>query len=198
MSDESQDSRNAIVEHYTGLAKYLAQKKFERGVPPDVGLDDLNQFAIIGLMDAIGKFDPTRGVKFQTYAAHRIRGEIIDQLRLISWVPRLVFARKEVPPEIISLSTLFKYPDQNVGEVGHEFEQSTEPDPSGPLNQADNWKKLLAGLKPKERKILDMYYIDDMPFREIGLELDLSESRISQLHSRALRYIHGQLIMQNE
>ena len=84
--------RNLLMEHYRDLVKYAAERLHSK-LPDKVELDDLVSAGIFGLMDAIDAYDPARGVKFETYCAPRIKGSILDELRSMDWVPRLVRAR---------------------------------------------------------------------------------------------------------
>src|ERR1700745_2541340 len=84
--------RNHLVERYLPLVKYNAERIWQR-LPEGVDLDDLISAGVFGLMDAIDAFDLTRGVKFETYCVPRIRGAMLDELRTMDWVPRLVPAR---------------------------------------------------------------------------------------------------------
>ncbi len=81
--------RNQLVEHYLPLVKYNAERIWAR-LPDGVDLDDLISAGVFGLMDAIDAFDLSRGVKFETYCVPRIRGAMLDELRTMDWVPRLV------------------------------------------------------------------------------------------------------------
>ena len=117
------DMRNHLVERYLPLVKYNAERIWQR-LPEGVDLDDLISAGVFGLMDAIDAFDLTRGVKFETYCVPRIRGAMLDELRTMDWVPRLVRskatkmeeARKELearhgrPPTDIELATLLGLP----------------------------------------------------------------------------------------
>ena len=86
---DNQDLRNRLVEQYLPLVKYNGERIWAR-LPEGVELDDLISAGIFGLMDAIDAFDMTRGVKFETYCVPRIRGAMLDELRTMDWVPRLV------------------------------------------------------------------------------------------------------------
>ena len=91
-STQSVDARNRLVLHYSPLVKYVAGR-VSSGLPHNVEQADLVSYGMFGLIDAIDKFDPERGYKFETYAIARIRGAIIDELRSIDWVPRSVRAK---------------------------------------------------------------------------------------------------------
>ena len=84
--------RNLLIEHYRNIVRYSAERLHSK-LPDKVELDDLVSAGNFGLMDAIDAFDPERGVKFETYCSPRIRGSILDELRSMDWVPRLVRAR---------------------------------------------------------------------------------------------------------
>src|SRR3982750_2859763 len=84
--------RNVLMEHYLHLVRYNAERIHVK-LPDEVELDDLMSAGIFGLMDAIAAFAMDRGVKFETYCAPRIRGAILDELRSMDWVPRLVRSR---------------------------------------------------------------------------------------------------------
>src|SRR5580700_2228452 len=85
----NQDRRNRLVEMYLPLVKYNGERIWSR-LPEGVELDDLVSAGVFGLMDAIDAFDLSRGVKFETYCVPRIRGAMLDELRTMDWVPRLV------------------------------------------------------------------------------------------------------------
>jgi len=86
---QNQDLRNRLVEIYLPLVKYNGERIWAR-LPEGVELDDLISAGVFGLMDAIDAFDLSRGVKFETYCVPRIRGAMLDELRTMDWVPRLV------------------------------------------------------------------------------------------------------------
>ncbi len=88
-SEPTVELRNRLVERYLSLVKYNAERIWAR-LPDGVELDDLISAGVFGLMDAIDAFDLTRGVKFETYCVPRIRGAMLDELRTMDWVPRLV------------------------------------------------------------------------------------------------------------
>jgi RNA polymerase sigma factor FliA len=90
--ERSEALRNKLMEYYLPLVKYTAERIYVK-LPDKVEVDDLTSAGIFGLMDAIDAFDPKRGVKFATYCTPRIRGSILDELRSMDWVPRLVRAR---------------------------------------------------------------------------------------------------------
>ncbi len=91
-ANETQEVRERLILHYSPLVKFVAGR-VAAGLPQNVEQTDLVSYGIFGLIDAIDKFDPERGFKFETYAISRIKGAIIDELRSIDWVPRSVRAK---------------------------------------------------------------------------------------------------------
>jgi RNA polymerase sigma factor FliA len=227
--------RNQLVELYLPLVRYNAERIWSR-LPEGVELDDLISAGVFGLMDAIDAFDLERGVKFETYCVPRIRGAMLDELRTMDWVPRLVRskasrleeARKALeaehgrpprPEELaeklaISLEEL----DHMVGEATavslvslnkkwYEtdsykdvreidiLEDKKAEDPTHRLQNRDLMRLVTRGLNRNERLIIILYYYEDMTMKEIGATLDLSESRVSQMHSSIVARLQSQLSM---
>lgn len=225
--------RNILMEHYRPLVKYSAERLHNK-LPDKVELDDLNSAGTFGLMDAIDAYDPSRGVKFETYCAARIRGSILDELRSMDWVPRLVRARAtqlskatsslEVnlgrkPTEtetaaeldldmeefnriqrdantvnLVSLDT--KYNDDDGDKEIREIDIIKDERSQNPVIEAQkrDLKNLLTkGLTRAERLIVVLYYYEEMTMKEIGATLDLSESRVSQMHSSIIARLKAQM-----
>lgn len=100
LEDKSIESRNALMVHYRKLVDYVAQRLALK-LPSNVELDDLKSYGLFGLMDAISKFDPGRGFKFETYAVTRIQGSMLDEIRALDWVPRGIRAKAKVIDNIV-------------------------------------------------------------------------------------------------
>lgn len=215
--------RNKLVEQYLPIVRYNAERIWAR-LPEGVELDDLLSAGIFGLMDAIGSFDLSRGVKFETYCVPRIRGAMLDELRTMDWVPRLVRSKaskineatkafdvahgrqptveelamsmglsvKEMEAMIteasavglISLDKKWYETDsyKDVREIDI-LDDKKAPNPAIGINKSDFLRKVTKGLNRNERMIIIGYYYEDMTMKEIGRTLDLSESRVSQMHS---------------
>jgi RNA polymerase sigma factor for flagellar operon FliA len=225
--------RNQLIEHYLYLVRYNAERIGAK-LPDEVDVDDLMSSGIFGLVDAIDAFDLERGVKFETYCAPRIRGAILDELRNMDWVPRLVRHRAHklaeatralevelgrVPNEdeiarrlnmprsqfeklmrdasavtLVSLSRKYTDPDSH----RDVFEIDVLPDQEGcdPVAEAQkqDLKDLVTrGLSRAERLIIVLYYYEQMTMKQIGETLDLSESRVSQMHSAILERLRVHL-----
>lgn len=216
------------------MVKYVADRMKQR-LPYNVDHEELQASAAAGLLDAIRRFDPGRGVKFETYAPHRMRGFILDDLRDHDWVPRLTRARhnrlertyahlearlgrvptdRELAGEMgmsvddflslaaecsgASLTPLKKRPlEKETFQFPIDVITST-PDHAAesPLEIAtrdDLFARLKEIMPPKLAEVLDLYYHDELTLKEIGRKLNLSESRVCQLHAKALRFARQRL-----
>lgn len=227
------DLRNRLIERYLPLVKYIAERLLAK-LPQNVELDDLTSAGIFGLMDAVKGFDLDRGVKFETYCTTRIRGAILDELRSLDWVPRIVrnksnridsawreleaeLGRSPTDPEMAqrldmsiqeyedllneaSAITMVSLNEKTKEEQGSKtlrkidiLEDKKGVDPEGDLKRKEVTEFITKGLSRKERLILLLYYYEDLTMREIGATLNLSESRVCQLHSRILLRLKNQL-----
>ena len=230
---ENQELRNRLVELYLPLVKYNGERIWSR-LPEGVELDDLVSAGVFGLMDAIDAFDLTRGVKFETYCVPRIRGAMLDELRTMDWVPRLVrskasklneaiksletrlgrqptevelAAQLEISvPELekmildanavglISLNKKWYETDsyKDVREIDI-LEDKKGEDPTRRIQKTDLMRLVTKGLNRNERLIIILYYYEELTMKEIGATLDLSESRVSQMHSSIVQRLQSQL-----
>jgi len=225
--------RNLLMEHYRDIVRYSAERLHAK-LPEKVELDDLISAGIFGLMDAIDAFDPERGVRFETYCSARIKGSILDELRSMYWVPRLVRARAhrllratnalelhlgrkptedEIAKELglnmadftrlqkdanavgqVSLNTKYSDGDgeKDVREIDIIKDERSE-NPFVEVQKRDLKNLLTKGLTRAERLIIVLYYYEEMTMKEIGATLDLSESRVSQMHSSIIDRLKAQL-----
>ncbi len=230
---QNQEYRNRLVETYLPLVRYNAERIWQR-LPEGVELDDLISAGVFGLMDAIDAFDLERGVKFETYCVPRIRGAMLDELRNMDWVPRLVrskasklneaqrnleakFGRPATDLELaaemqVSVTELEKlmadaaavnlvslnkkwYETDSYKDVREIdiLEDKRSEDPTQRIQRADLMRLVTKGLNRNERLIIILYYYEEMTMKEIGMTLDLSESRVSQMHSAILQRLQSQL-----
>jgi RNA polymerase sigma factor for flagellar operon FliA len=229
----NQEYRNRLVEHYLPLVKYNGERIWAR-LPEGVELDDLISAGVFGLMDAIDAFDMTRGVKFETYCVPRIRGAMLDELRTMDWVPRLVRskasklneatkvleARLGRHPTETELATQLELPVQDLEKMLIEasavnlislnkkwyetdsykdvreidiLEDKKGEDPTRRIQKNDLMRLVTKGLNRNERLIIILYYYEELTMKEIGATLDLSESRVSQMHSSIVARLQTQL-----
>lgn len=220
------------------LVKYIAGR-IAIGLPKSVELDDLINAGVIGLIEAHNNFDPTKGVKFESYASMRIRGSILDELRAIDWAPRSTRAKsREVEKAIselenrlgrspseneiaenldISLDDLFKLLDDvssttllSLDELSYgSDEEKAVPlvdtlrsnDKSDALTdlEREEMRNLLVEsiglITDQERLVIALYYYEELTLKEIGQVLELSESRVSQIHTKAVLSLRAKLRM---
>lgn len=229
----SEALRNFLTKKYLHLVRYNAERIHQR-LPDEVDVDDLIQAGFFGLVDAIGGFDLAKGVKFETYCAPRIRGAILDELRSMDWVPRLVrhrTARVEGARQRIEMELGRKATDKEIANKleldKDEFDKfkrdsrattitsitrkayssdggrdvreidvisdETQVNPVRLIQRKDLKDLMTKGLSRAERLIVILYYYEAMTMKEIGLTLDLSESRVSQMHSSILARLKAQM-----
>ncbi len=220
--------RDRLVRQYMPLVKYVAGK-IAVGLPASMEFDDLVGFGQFGLLDAINRYDPVKGVKFKTYAVTRIRGAIFDEMRQLDWVPRSVRQKsreiedtiselesklgrtatdaeiaqklnlsedeyhqtimKVSASSIISLNDVWSSGDESDNLlVGDTIEAPSSLNPDVQVEREEIRKVIIQAineLPEKEKMVIVLYYHEDLTFKEIGQVLEVSESRISQLHTKA-------------
>ncbi len=232
--DQSNEAlRNKLIEIYLPLVRYNGERIWSR-LPDGVELDDLTSAGTFGLMDAIDAFDMSRGVKFETYCVPRIRGAMLDELRTMDWVPRLVRSKASKLNEAVKTleAKLGRAPAdaevaEHMGLSREEFEKllveanaaslvslnkkwcetdsskdvreidiledKKGDDPTRRIQKADLMRLVTKGLNRNERLIIILYYYEELTMKEIGATLDLSESRVSQMHSAIVERLQNQL-----
>jgi RNA polymerase sigma factor for flagellar operon FliA len=228
-----QGIRNYLMEKYLPLVRYNAERIATR-LPDEVDIQDLMSAGLFGLMDAIDAFDLDRGVKFETYCAPRIRGAILDELRAMDWVPRLVRHRTARVDQARQKFEMEHGREPTVEELarllqleGEEFDKfvrdssavstfsltrrcfqsdgskdvreidvikdESQRNPFSDVQRKDIKDLITKGLSRAERLIVVLYYYEEMTMKEIGATLDLSESRVSQMHSSILARLKAQM-----
>ncbi len=231
--------RNAQLLALLPQVRFIA-RRIHRHLPSHVPIDDLYQAGVLGLLDALRKFDPRRRVRFESYMKFRIRGAILDELRSLDWSPRelrrkarrLEEAQQELRSSLgreplheelaaqlrVSLAQLESLRAELRGlEVGSLQEVAVvsdegvekdrasllpSPESLGPQTifaGQENRERLgqaLRRLPENERRVLTLYYYEELTMREVGELLDVGESRVSQIHSSALERIRGWVAQQ--
>lgn len=221
--------RDELIIHYAPLVRFVVSRL---GIPPTSMLEaeDLVSYGTIGLINAVDRYDPARGVRFEAFATARIRGAVIDQLRVLNWLPRSAVSRvKQVERTLAILEQRLGRPakeeeatkelgvtteryrhmlveaglsilsldaplsmfgqDDELLTLGEVLEDYNTPGPS----EATEKKELLAlldhsvdHLPEREKVLLSLYYVEELTMKEISRIMDVSESRVCQLHTQAL------------
>lgn len=225
--------RRELIEAYAPLARYVVDRmNIKPG--PALGPDDLLSQALVGLIDAVDRFDPGRGIKFETYAYHRIRGSVMDMLRDMDWLPRSVRQRESdltlgllppsgasgCPPSDEQLAEALGITVSELDDTAHglalQSMQSLDEVVSGQSRDAQGWDDATLGdsvadksvllpedhvesqaerdllakaiqvLPDSERAVISLYYHEGLALKEIGKVLGVTESRVCQIHGKAL------------
>jgi RNA polymerase sigma factor for flagellar operon FliA len=226
----SSASRDQLIVHYSPLVKFIAGR-VGAGLPSSVDPGDLVSSGVFGLIDAIERFEPTRGVKFETFAAPRIKGAIYDGLRQLDWVPRSVRSRaREVERAFsdlehklgrsptddelaahlqISIDELNKWlasiAATTVGPLDRAIAAGHEPaavDAKGfesPIAALEDQelrqivRQEIRNLPEREKLVLSLYYDEGLTLAEIGEILGVTESRVSQIHTKSVIHLRARL-----
>lgn len=224
---EKQADRDDLIVYYAPLVKYVASR-IAAGLPQTVDQADLISYGMFGLIDAITKFDPERGFKFETYAVSRIKGAVLDELRSIDWVPRSVRSKaKSVERAMSKLEAQYHRPptDSEIAEelditetqLSNIYKQisslgmvaldemlagggsetltfgdtlADRRDGPGMTYERAEVRQLLAQainkMSEREKIVLTLYYYENLTLAEIGKVLGVTESRVCQIHTKAV------------
>ena len=229
--------REEIVKRYLYLVKYVAGR-VAIGLPPNVEFNDLVSYGILGLFDAITKYDVTQGNKFETYAVSRIRGSIMDELRKLDWAPRLLRKKaREIEkkgreleeklgrvPQDEDLARGLKISVDELNNIYSELNSTTflsldevwqNDEGNKPISRLqtiedsihsnqfqfvhqNEVKELLASsideLPEREKLVIVLYYYENLTLREIGEVLNVSESRVCQIHTKVVLRLRAHLM----
>ena len=235
-STADDEAREQLILHYAPLVKYVASR-VATGLPSSVEQSDLVSYGMFGLIDALNKFEPGRGNKFETYAIPRIKGAIIDELRAMDWVPRSVrFKQREIEKALADLEAMLKRQptekelaerlgvslselhevitqisfvsvlalDETIS-VGQDRGEQVSLidtladkglDPTQGVESQET-RSLLAtainGLSEREKIVVTLYYFEGLTLAEIGGILGVTESRVCQIHTKAVGLLRNQL-----
>jgi len=232
-----QRAREQLIVAYSPLVKYVAGR-LASGLPAHVEEADLISYGLLGLMNAVERFELEREIKFETYAITRIRGAIIDELRSQDWVPRSVRSRardieranaklenrlqraptdeevaaaldisvEEFQESLLQISTstiaaldeLWTVSDSSGDQVSllDTLHDPGAPDPSRAVDESelkDRVADAIARLPEREKLVVALYYYENLTLREIGEVLGVTESRVSQLHTKAVLRLRSRM-----
>jgi RNA polymerase sigma factor for flagellar operon FliA len=233
----AEDLRERLILHYSPLVKFVAGR-VGAGLPRTVDPADCISFGMFGLIDAVAKFDPTRGIRFEPYAIGRIRGAILDELRALDWIPRSIRAkarelerayataesrlgRTPTEPElaaelglsttelhqlfaqvsalnVLALDELLTSVDDASGapNLGDTLRDLDAPDPAAVFESVETRQLLAAAvgaLSEREQTLVRLYYFEGFTLAEIGKVLGVTESRVSQMHTKAVLALRTRL-----
>jgi RNA polymerase sigma factor for flagellar operon FliA len=227
--------RDRLILHYAPLVKYVAGR-VGSGLPAHVEQADLVSYGTFGLIDAITRFEPSREIKFESYAMSRIRGAIIDELRSTDWIPRSVRMKarqfektvaalesrlhrspteEEIADEmemdveeirkflgqlslvnVVALDELLVDDDGSAPRLVDTLQDSSALDPQAMAEHGEA-RQLLARaveqLPEREKVVVSLYYFEGLTLADIGRVLGVTESRICQLHTKAVLHLRGKL-----
>lgn len=234
----SQQAKDKLLAEYAPLVKYTAQR-ISYNLPKSVDLGDLIGSGVFGLIKAVETFDLSLGYKFETFASHKIRGAILDELRSLDWVPRSIRQKSK------NIQNAYSHLEQKLGRIPYDDEVAAEvgvsvsdfetmlgevapstiisledrlperggdsksltlidtiEDPTGmnPLKQLGYQevkrilKETISELPEKEKLVVALYHYEELTLKEIGQVLSITESRVSQIHSKAMLKLKGRVL----
>lgn len=234
----SKIAKDKLLVEYAHLVKFIGNR-IAINLPSSVDRNDIVSSGILGLIKAVETFEPERGFKFETYAGHKIRGAILDELRALDWVPRSVRQKSKdlqkvytklenelgripyddevcdalsisqedfermlsdvAPTTLVSLEELM--PDRSADSKEIRLIDTIEdPGSENPLKQLGFeevkriLKETLENLPEKEKLVIALYHFEELTLKEIGVVLDISESRVSQIHSKVILKLRAKLL----
>ena len=220
--------RQFVINAFIPLARAIG-RRLKAGLPAHVPYDDLVSSGLIGLINAVDRFDPGRGYNFRRYAAIRIKGAMLDELRQMDWAPRSLrrdnaqiaqlrrsledrlgrrptteemangldmdlegyhkLIKKLVPKTMVHIEDLGYKSDRDKHNVVNFLSDPNSPDPARESEMKDSYKFLADAvefLKERHRQVLTFYYFESLNLKEIATIFQVTESRISQIHSEAI------------
>ncbi len=228
------EARKTLLEEHLPEVRYIARRIHGR-LPLHVPLEDLVHDGVLGLIDAIDKFDPLKQVQLKSYAKFRIRGAILDSLRASDWSPRrlrrqarrlrevhreMTAALGRAPTEAelalqlgmelpafqqlladlrgLDLTSLGNHSGDNLqGELPFSRSDHADADPFSLCLREEmksHLSRVLDDLDDRERRILELYYRDELTMKEVGAVLGIGESRVSQIHSATMLRLRTRLL----
>lgn len=197
--NSNSDLKKKIIKQYVNLVHYVIKKsKFANLEIMNIG--DFFQFGIEGLSEAIDRYDPDYGTKFETYAIQRIRGKIIDELRKIQIKPRALINGDGNKPYYTNVS-LNQPVDQEDGYLLYETIPNGEESPEDTTVKNEEKEFLMQAIKElpeKARLVITLYYYESLTYKEIAKILNITVSRISQIHSQVVKVLKENLQVLNE
>lgn len=229
---DTSDVKEQVVKKYIPLVKYIASRVIV-GKSKYIDYEDLVSYGMLGLMDAISKYDPSKGMKFSTYASIRIKGSMIDEIRKNSPISKGAMDKLNRYNETVENLQKILMREPTVEEIASELKINIEdvfqienyinyisivslediifsedddmplitmiqdeksPSPESILEDKEEIEylaKAIESLNDKDKLVLSLYYYEGFTLKEIGKVLEVSESRVCQLHSRAIVHLRN-------
>lgn len=228
-SNIKSEIKKEIIIKYISLVKIISGRLYNY-YASNIEYEDLMSYGVIGLIDAIDKFDRTKNIKFETYASIRIRGSIIDQIRNLDWVPRSIRQKSKLLKDAYEVldqklgrepsnAEIAEYLGKTESEIKSMFDETSifnvmsieddfkdnykiqlkdetiDSSPEASAIKNDTLKELqlaIEKLSERDKIIINLYYYEGLTYKEIGEILKISESRVSQIHSKAIVKMRNQ------
>jgi RNA polymerase sigma factor for flagellar operon FliA len=203
ISQHERTAREALLQMHLSWARLVAKDVFLKVRIRGAEWADYAQNATLGLLEAIDRYQPGRGVDFRTYARHRVRGSVFNGLRHLASIPQAEHSRTSLRERSESLAgeetdPLEAFVSWTVGlGLGHLLEAASIEDANGDLDRGpyattarsqllEALQRALAKLSEREKAILTLHYFQHVPFTEIATQMEVTKGRISQLHRQAI------------
>jgi RNA polymerase sigma factor for flagellar operon FliA len=199
MDAQATVSRNdALLDYYPMVTRIAHRAAATYGLPVGLEASDLVSSGVIGLAEAWARYDASRGIAFEAYAVPRVRGAIIDAIRASDWVPRKARQRSRRTGEpVAALVSLDGGRDRDdESNVAERIADDGCPVPGAEMLAGERRQELVASLNrlpEREKMIVTLHYFHGVQLAEIARQLGVTESRVSQLHGRALRMLRAGL-----
>jgi RNA polymerase sigma factor for flagellar operon FliA len=231
--DGSRGAKDKLLAEYAGLVRQTAQR-VAVGLPSHVEMGDLVGSGVMGLIRAVESFEPDREIKFETYAVHKIRGAILDELRALDWVPRSVRQKgrslqkayselsgslgrapyddevaqhlgltllefEDMLTEVAPLTVLSLDEQEGLGDGNNLSETIADPQAANAMLDMEEGqlkailRDAISALPAKERLVIAMYHFEELNFKEIGKVIGVTESRVCQIHSKAMSKLRSRV-----
>ena len=191
------DRNEALLEWYPMVERIAHRAAATYGLPNGVDTDDLVSSGVLGLAEAFDRYDESRGVAFEAFAIPRVKGAIIDAIRDADWVPRKARQRARltgVPVAMLVSIDESRSSDDGDQTTAERIADDGQVEPGSDLLAAENRRELVGALNrlpERERMIVTLHYFERVALQDIARALNVTESRVSQLHTRALRMLRA-------
>ena len=199
-TETPQDRNEALVAFYPMVERIAHKAAATYGLPSGLDTDDLISCGVLGLAEAWDRYDPDRGVAFEAFAIPRVKGAVIDAIRASDWVPRKARQRARMTGEpvavLVSIDADRSFGDEHDHSAADRIVDESADVPGADLLAVESRRELMGALNrlpDRERTIVTLHYFDRVALQDIAKSFGVTESRVSQLHTRALRLLRAAL-----